>query len=97
MEVTFRLYDIEPEALDEWAREWREHVVPLRRAAGFEILGGWPIRETSQFAWVLAYAGEEGFDAADERYYTSPERVALDPDPARHVRAARAWKVEPAL
>ena len=32
---------------------------------------------------VLAHEGDDGFAAADARYYASEERAALDPDPRR--------------
>ena len=40
------------------------------------------VPEQNRFVWVLEYTGAEGFSAADERYYASPERAALRPDPA---------------
>jgi hypothetical protein len=69
---------------DAFAHEWREHVLPLRRAHGFEVLGPWR-DEDGRFVWI---AGHADFAAADERYYESDERRAIDPDPARHVAAA---------
>jgi len=47
--------------------------------------------EASTFMWLLGYGGPGGVEAADAAYYDSPERAALDPDPARHI--AEAWQL----
>ena len=41
MPVQLRVYRIHRGVLDEWVREWREQVLPLRRAHGFDVLGSW--------------------------------------------------------
>ena len=69
---------------DAFAREWAEHVLPLRRAHGFEVLGPWRDAE-GRFVWML---GHVDFASADHAYYESDERRAIAPDPARHVAAA---------
>jgi len=86
MEWQLRIYDIDPDSFDEWVREWRDHVAPLRRALGFEIVGPWVERDATRFVWLLGHDGREGFQEADDRYYASPQRRALEPDPARHIR-----------
>ncbi len=63
--------------------EWRAHVVPLRRKFGFEVVAAGIDRETSTFAWLVSYQGD--FAARDAEYYASPEREAMEPDPARHI------------
>ena len=67
--------------VDAFAREWREHVLPLRRAHGFEILGPW-IADDGRFVRII---GHDDLERADAAYYASPERAAIDPDPARHI------------
>jgi hypothetical protein len=52
---------------------------PLR----FTVLGAWVVEEADELVWILGYDGADGFADADRRYYASPERVALDPDPAQ--------------
>jgi NIPSNAP protein len=78
-----RIYEIEPGQIETWIEEWREHVVPLRRSLGFRVLGGWV--DGTTFVWLLGYDGEDGFAAADARYYASAERRSVEPDPARHI------------
>lgn len=75
-----------------FAHEWREHVLPLRRSRGFEVLGPWR-DEDGRFVWIV---GHRDLERADEEYYASAERAAVDPDPARHVVAAEHIGMEDA-
>lgn len=93
MELVLRIYTIRLGELEEWIAEWREHVLPIRRRLGFEVLGAWVSDEESTFTWLLGYDGPEGIEAANAAYYDSPERAALDPDPARHIAEARQLPV----
>lgn len=93
MELVLRIYTIEPGELDDWIAEWREQVLPLRRRLGFEVLGAWVSEQESTFTWLLGYDGPGGIEAANAAYYDSPERAALDPDPARHIAEARQLPV----
>jgi NIPSNAP len=86
MEWQLRTYTISEGALDDWIEEWRAHVAPLRRKLGFRVLGPWV--DGNSFVWLLGYDGADGFAAADARYYESPERTSLSPDPARHIAHA---------
>jgi hypothetical protein len=86
-----RLFRVRDGALDDWTREWREVVLPLRRAHGFEVRGPW-LSEDGRFVWMI---GHDDLAAADAAYYASRERAALDPDPARHVVAVETIRLEP--
>lgn len=92
MVCQLRVYRINSGAMDDWLREWREHVRPLRESFGFSILGAWVGAEGKTFVWILAH---EDFQTADEAYYSSPERRTLDPDPARHIAGSTTWKMRP--
>jgi hypothetical protein len=61
--VQLRRYTVAAGQMERWVGEWRERVVPLREAHGFE--------------------------EADAAYYASPERVGMDPDPARYLVEVR--------
>jgi hypothetical protein len=93
MRYQLRMYRIHDGELDDWIAEWRQSVLPLRSAKGFEVLGPWVNRAENRFVWVI---GHEDFEAADAAYYDSPERRALHPDPARHLAEAQAWLMDPA-
>lgn len=94
MEIELRDYRIRPGAMDAWIAGWTSGVVPLREAAGFRILGAWADRAHDRFVWVIGYAGADGFAAANDRYYASQERSALDPDPAELIEEATKTTVE---
>ena len=94
MEVQLRDYQIAPGRMDDWIRAWRHGVVPLRRSAGFHVLGAWVGSGHDRFMWLLGYDGADGFSAADARYYASTSRAALDPDPAVLVIRAKDTMVQ---
>jgi hypothetical protein len=85
VEWQLRIYRIREGELEQWIDEWTRHVAPLRRAFGFSVLGPWLDGRT--FVWLVGYGGSDGFAAADARYYDSPERKAVEPDPARHIES----------
>jgi hypothetical protein len=94
MEFQLREYTIEDGRLDDFIEEWREHVLPLRLSLGFSVLGPWVDRRDNRFVWLLGFDGDSR--AADEAYYRSPERKALDPDPARLIADFRRIWLESA-
>ena len=87
MQFQLREYTIEAGRLDDFVREWRELVLPLRERLGFTVVGPWVEREASGFVWIVGYDGD--IREADGRYYASPERKAMNPDPARLVVGSR--------
>jgi len=89
MASQLRMYTIKPGELEEFAHEWGEHILPLRLQSGFRVLGPWVIDETNQFVWIIEHDGN--FELADSRYYESPERKAMKPDPARHIQKNEHW------
>lgn len=93
MQTQVRVYQLQPGQLDTFVREWRERIVPLRRRFGFEVLSAWASVEDDTFVWVLAHEGS--FAEADRAYYLSPERAALDPDPARLLVEPRTFLARP--
>ena len=84
MQWELRIYRAKPGMLDDFVREWRERVLPLRRAHGFEVIGPW-VADDEQFVRII---GHEDLAAADAAYYASPDRAALEPDPARYLADA---------
>ena len=90
-----RIYTIRPGEMGDWIAEWRRSIAPLRRRLGFEVVGAWTIESENRFVWVLRYAGAQTWEEADAAYYASPERAAIQPDPARHIEKAESWLVKP--
>jgi hypothetical protein len=84
MEWKLRDYRIQPEHFEEFVQAWTAGVLPLRRRFGFRVLA-WSLPEESRLVWLVGYSGPGSFDEADARYYDSPERAAVTPDPAQWV------------
>ena len=85
MTSQLREYTVKPGEMDEWIAEWRAQIVPLRMKAGFKVLSAWTVDGTDQFVWIIAYDGPKSWQDAEADYYGSPERKAVQPDPARHL------------
>jgi hypothetical protein len=85
MTSQIREYTVKPGEMRNWLDEWRREIVPLRQRAGFEVLGAWTVDGTDQFVWIISYDGPKSWEEAESDYYGSPERKALNPDPARHL------------
>ena len=84
-----RMYRIAQGRLGEFVQLWLSSVVPLRRKVGFTIDGAWIVRGEDRFVWVVSYEGEETFEAKNAEYYDSPERKALDPNPAELIEESQ--------
>jgi NIPSNAP protein len=85
-----RDYRITDGSLDQFVAAWQRHLAPLRRELGFTISGAWTVDGESRFVWLLTYPGDwDAFEEADRRYFASPQRAALDPDPARLIEDQR--------
>jgi hypothetical protein len=84
METQLRVYRIADGHLDDFVRAWVAGVLPLRREFGFEI-EAWTQVGGDRFVWLVRYGGVGTFADADARYYASPQRKALDPDPAQWI------------
>ena len=90
MATQLRDFRIRSGELDRFVAEWTAGVAPLRRRAGFEIRAAWTVPDEDRFIWLLEHEGDwERFEDADAIYYASPERQALDPDPARLIEDQR--------
>lgn len=90
-----RIYTVKKGLLEDWAKKWRDLVVPLRLKFGFEIGDAWLDHERSQFIWLISYRGEDTFEEANDRYWTSPEREALGLDPAQYLVDREVRVVKP--
>ena len=77
-------------------REWREHVLPLRQQLGFSVPGAWVVEDERRFVWLLAYDGDD-YESANEAYYASPARQAVDPEPTRHLERTEHWPLRPVV
>lgn len=94
MPMQLRIYTINRGALKEFAAEWEEKLVPIRRKVGFQVLGAWTVEATNQFVWLMDYDGPEAWEVKDREYFQSDERRALDPNPARLIARMEEYFVE---
>ncbi|MDQ2934328.1 MAG: NIPSNAP family protein [Chloroflexota bacterium] len=86
MATQLRDYRLAPGRLDDFIDVWRRGVRPLRERLGFAVVGAWRVDGEDRFVWLLSRPGSaEEFTAAGPAYYASPERAALDPDPAEWI------------
>ncbi len=94
MQYQLRIYTVRPGEMEDWLREWKEKIVPLRKKLGFQVLGAWTMREADRFIWLLGYAADRTFEEADAAYYQSADRKAVQPDPARHLAKTEKWRMQ---
>jgi hypothetical protein len=59
------------------------HTSDARRAYGFRAVGAWVNREENRFVWLVACDPDDDFAEREAAYYASPERAAIQPDPAQ--------------
>jgi len=94
-QTQLRDYTIKPGQLADFVQVWKNGVRPIRLKRGFVIEGAWAIPTEDRFVWVVSYDKPDGFEAAVKAYMESPERKALDPDPASFIVAQRIAFIEP--
>ncbi len=95
MRAQLRIYTINRGKMDEFVQAWTAGVYPLRLEYGFAIPSAWVIKERNEFIWILTYDGPEEWQTREAAYYGSPERVALNPDPAQFIAQAEQWFISP--
>ncbi len=93
-EYQLRDYRLKDGEIDSFIEEWKTKIVPLRNKMGFRITNAWLSRRECRFVWIVAWDGSGTFEEADKKYFDSPERAALKPDPARHIENADTVAVD---
>jgi hypothetical protein len=90
-----RIYTINRGKLEEFATAWRQGVYPLRIKHGFRIPTAWSVKETNQFVWVIGYEGAEDWETKEATYYSSTERMTMNPDPRQWIASTEVLAVTP--
>ena len=90
-----RDYRVKPGELDRFVEVWRTKVRPLREQKGFVVEGAWRIPSEDRFVWVVSYEGPLTWDAANRSYSESPERKAMEPDPASFLLGQSLSLIDP--
>lgn len=76
-----RTYQIKEGQMEDFLALWRDHVVPARTAHGFRVLGAWNDARDGTFVWVVGHDAPDGWEAAEQAYYDSPERQSVPRNP----------------
>ena len=90
-----RTYQVRPCAMDEFVALFRDHLVPVREAYGFQVLGAWNDPEKGTFVWVVGHEAPDGWDAAEKAYYDAPERAAMPANPSDFLETVQTQMVQP--
>jgi len=96
VEYQLREYFAKKGHLSAFVKEWRTKVYPLRLKFGFKVIGGRTLGE-DRFIWILGWDGPGSFEEADQRYYESPERRSMKPNPSRHLAKTSSHMMTSAL
>ena len=90
-----RDYTVKPGELDRFTEVWSKRVRPLREKKGFVVEGAWRIPSESRFVWIVSYDGPLAWEEANRSYSESPERKAMEPDPASFLVSQRLSLIDP--
>ncbi|HLF90470.1 MAG TPA: NIPSNAP family protein [Anaerolineales bacterium] len=82
MPLQLRTYTLHPGNLNEFVQLFHDQIAPLRQKVGFTIAAAWTAPETNQFIWLMAYEGSDDWETMNRKYFDSPERAAMSPNPS---------------
>jgi hypothetical protein len=88
-----RTYTVKESLIDEWARRWKEEIVPLSLEFDFSLSGAWIDREHHHSIWEISYEGPETFAERNRQYWDSPKREAMALDPEEYLVSTETREV----
>jgi hypothetical protein len=80
-----RIYTLQPTTAEEFVRNFRAEIAPLREKYGFSIDSAVLTEDRTRFVWITSHDSPDGWEAAERTYYESPERAALGFDPGDYI------------
>jgi hypothetical protein len=91
--LQLRRYQLTAETLDGFVRWWREDLLPVRLAYGFQIPFACVSPENAELTWVVGYPGDEAaFRQAERLYNEWPDRLAsMSRQPAKPASSSVAF------
>ena len=96
-EYQIREYRVKSGKMDDFLKQWRTEIVPLRKKIGFVVIGGWMDRKDNRFIWIVGWEGAGTFEEANARYYSSPERMEISPDPRTYLEEIKTTMMTSAM
>jgi hypothetical protein len=94
MRAQLRRYQVKPGQMTAFIESWETGVVPVRELFGFKVLAAWRSDDDAEFGWLVGYAGDGHFEAAEKAYYASPERAGMPVEPLQFLDKVDTWMVE---
>ena len=91
-----RIYTLVPESAEEFVAHFRRELVPLRERYGFSLDACYLAEDRTRFTWVTSHDCPDGWDAAEQAYYSSPERTTISFTPGDYILAHDVSMVAPA-
>jgi hypothetical protein len=93
--IQLRRYELVPEERDAFLAWWRERLLPVRKAHGFEIVFAYLLADTDEFIWAVSYDGDaEEFKRAEDEYLKAPDREAAFAGIPQRVRVLKTHLVQ---
>jgi hypothetical protein len=93
--IQLRRYELVPGERDAFLAWWRERLLPVRKAHGFEIVFAYLLADTDEFIWAVSYDGDaEEFKRAEDEYLKAPDREAAFAGIPQRVRVLKTHLVE---
>ena len=90
-----RIYRIEDEKFEAFLRLWLASIPKLRQAMGWKVQA-WAVPEKSEVVWILSRdCTLAEWEEKEKEYHSSPERLALNPDPGKYLVGREHRWIEP--
>lgn len=81
-----RIYTIREGLMEMWLEYFHRVIVPLHEAVGIPVAGPWRnTADENEFVWIRSFSGDRPVEEQENRFFTSPARVALGDVRERYV------------
>lgn len=81
-----RTYTINEGMMDSYLELYNKQIVPNHRKHGIQVFGAWVDREKNQVVWIRVFESREERKRQLDIYEVSPERDAVFPIAAYHMK-----------
>ncbi len=91
-----RIYTVNRGMMDEWAKYFKETIVPMHEKHGIKVDGMWVNEDKNQFIWIRSFADAEDVKTREASFYGSPEWNAEVDHARSHLARIVVQSMEPA-